>query len=197
MIPDSKYQTMTPSHIIQYLYCKRFTYFEHVLKIPQFEEKHYKVLKGRETHEQKATQNIGYLRKRLGVIDKKINQYLTNDLLRGEVDEILTFKDGTMAALDYKFAEYKNRIYDTYKTQLYCYAWLIEDNFKVKVNKGFLVYTRSNNKLIEIPITEKHKNKVKSCANEINSIILGNRFPKGTTYKSRCAGCSYRNICIK
>lgn len=80
---------------------------------------------------------MDYHRKRLGVTDKHLNQYLTNDLLRGEVDEILVLKDGSMAPLDYKFAAYKDKIFNTYKTQLYCYAWLIRENFGVEVRKVF------------------------------------------------------------
>ena len=89
--------TLTPSHIIEYLFCPRFTYFEYVLSIPQYEEKFFKVMKGREMHELRAKQNIDYLRKKIGVTEKKIDQYLTNGWLRGQVDEVLTLSDGTMA----------------------------------------------------------------------------------------------------
>jgi len=189
--------TLTPSHIIEYLYCPRFTYFEYVLCIPQYEEKNFKVLKGRNVHELKQEQNKDYLRKRIGVQSKLLSQYLTNDLLRGEVDEVLFLEDNKAAPLDYKFAQYKEKIYDTYKTQLYCYAVLIEDNFNVEVKKGYLVYTRSKNTLIEIPIDLKEKEKIRSVANSIFSIIATNHFPKATKYKRRCLNCTYRNICIK
>ena len=149
--------SITPSHIIQYLYCHRFTYYEYVLRIPQYEDKYYKVNRGREVHTNKANQNINYLRQRIGVEEKYINQYMTNDLLRGEVDEALVLKDGTMAPLDFKFARYEDKVYDTYKTQLFCYAWLIEQTFGKPVKKGYLVYTRSKNKLIEVAITESDK----------------------------------------
>ncbi|MEM9850135.1 MAG: CRISPR-associated protein Cas4, partial [Bacteroidota bacterium] len=75
--------SITPSHLLEYLFCPRFTYFEYVLRIPQYQEKYFKVRKGRDVHEQKARQNIEYLRRRIGVVDKHINQYLTNELLRG------------------------------------------------------------------------------------------------------------------
>ncbi len=189
--------SITPSQIIEYLYCPRFTYFEYVLRIPQYEEKYYKVTRGREVHEKKAKQNMEYIRKRIGVTKKLLNQYLTNDLLRGEVDEILELNDGTMAPLDYKFAEYKDKVFDTYKTQLYCYAWLISDNFGIEVKKGFLVYTRSKNKLIEIEIEPKHLKKVEAAAEAIRTIIAQNKHPKATKYKRRCLSCTYRNICIK
>ncbi len=189
--------TITPSHVIQYLYCPRFTYFEYVLGIPQYEEKYYKVQRGREIHEQKAIQNTEYLRKKIGVKEKYINQYLTNKYLRGEIDEVLCLQDGSMSPLDFKFAEYKDRVYETYKTQMYCYALLIEDNYHKKVNKGYLVYTRSKNKLIELPINEQDKNSVKEAIEDILYIIHENRYPKATKYKKRCLSCTYSNICIK
>ena len=152
-------------------------------------------MRGRNLHDQKLEQNKGYLRKRLGVVEKYEARYLTNGLLRGEVDEILLLNDGTMAPLDYKFAEYKDVVYSTYKTQLYCYAWLIADNYNSDVKKGFLVYTRSQNKLVTVDIEKEHVEEVKRCANEIVKIIDENHYPKATKYKARCLTCTYRNIC--
>ncbi|WP_319231774.1 CRISPR-associated protein Cas4 [Draconibacterium orientale] len=187
----------TPSHIIEYLYCPRFTYFEYVLCIPQYEERHFKVEKGRQVHDIKLERNKDYLRKRIGVTEKYADQYLTNNLLRGKIDEVLLLNDGTMASLDYKFAKFEDRIYDTYRTQLECYAVLIEDNYGKEVNKGFLVYTRSSNKLVEVEINGKSKQDIKQVCNEVVEVIENNKFPKATKYKQRCLGCTYRNICIK
>jgi len=189
--------SITPSHIIEYLYCPRFTYFEYVLTIPQYEEKDYKAMRGRTVHDQKLEQNKEYLRKRIGVKEKYLDQYLTNPHIRGRVDEVLLLEDGTMAPLDYKFAYYDEKVYETYKTQLYCYAWLIEDNFHKPVHKGYLVYTRSKNKLVEIAIEEKDKEAVKAAAEDIYHIIRNNYYPKATKYKKRCLNCTYRNICMQ
>lgn len=186
---------LTPSHIIEYLYCPRFTFFEHVLKVPQNEDKLFKVQKGRQVHDQKLNQNKSYLRKKIGAKAKYLDQYLGNDWIRGEIDEVLTLEDGTMAPLDYKFAQFKDRVFETYKTQLYCYAWLIESNFGKPVNKGFLVYTRSNHYLTTISITQEAKEKVKSAAKGILQIIDENYFPKATKFKKRCLNCTYNNIC--
>lgn len=189
--------TLTPSHIIEYLFCPRFTYFEYVLAIPQYEDRKYKVTRGRDIHLQKLEQNSDYLRRRIGVVQRFNDQYLTNEFLRGKIDEVLLLEDGSFAPLDYKFAVYENKIYETYKTQLFSYACLIEENFKGKVNKGFLVYTRSQNKLVEISIEEPDKEMVKQAVGGIREIIEGNFFPKATKYKARCVDCTYRNICIK
>ena len=189
--------SVTPSHIIEYLYCPRFTYYEYVLCIPQYEERHYKVEKGREIHDQKLDRNKDYLRKKIGVVEKYVNQYLTNEQLRGEVDEVLLLNDGSMAPLDYKFAKFEDRIYETYRTQLECYAVLIEENYQKEVNKGFLVYTRSANKLVEVEITESAKRDIRCVCKEVNDVIILNYYPQATKSKQRCVGCTYRNICIK
>lgn len=189
--------SVTPSHIIQYLYCPRFTYFEYVLSIPQFEEKFYLAMKARDIHDEKLERNKDYLRKRVGAIEKHLDQYLTNAYLRGQVDEVLLLSDGTMAPLDYKFAVYDEKVYSTYRTQLQCYSLLIEHNFQKKVNRAFLVYVRSKNKLIEVEIAEKDKKRVRQCASDIGKIIEKNYFPKATPFKKRCLTCTYHNICIK
>lgn len=186
-----------PSQIIEYLYCPRYTYFEYVLRIPQQEDKFYKVQRGREIHDKKLEQNKAYLRKKIGVKNKYLDQYLGIEGLRGKVDEVLELNDGSFAPLDYKFAQWKDKVYETYKQQLFCYAVLIEKNFSAKVNKGFLVYTRSKHKLIEVEITAKDKNKIHDSMKAMTNIISKNKFPKATPYKKRCLNCTYRNICIK
>ena len=123
--------SITPSLVIEYLYCPRFIYFMKVQNIPQNEDTRFKVNEGREVHKYKELTNIDYLRKKIKVIDKFKEQELFSDKnnLHGKVDEILLFDDGTMGALDYKFAEFKEKIYDTYRTQIVIYSILIEDNF--------------------------------------------------------------------
>lgn len=187
-----------PSQIIEYLYCARYTYFEYVLRIPQNEEKYFKVMRGRQLHDEKLEQNKSYLRKKIGVQEKWLDQYLGMEGLRGKVDEVLKLNDGTYAPLDYKFAQWEEKVYETYMQQLFCYAVLIEQNFPdAKVNKGYLVYTRSQHKLIEIAISNRDKEEIKESMHEMARFISLNKFPDGTKYKKRCVNCTYRNICIQ
>ena len=55
IVKDGVY--ITPSEVIEYLYCPRFIYFMNCLSIPQHEEQRYKVLMGREIHEKKSKIN--------------------------------------------------------------------------------------------------------------------------------------------
>lgn len=190
-------QSFYPSQIIEYLYCPRYTYFEYVLRIPQNEEKYFKVEKGREIHDEKLERNKAYLRKKIGVVQKWSDMYLGNDFLRGKVDEVLELEDGSLAPLDYKFAVWKDRVFETYSQQLFCYALLIEEVYMKPVNRGYLVYTRSKNKLVEVPIVPSSKEKVRQSMQRMLEIIEGNTFPKATSFKKRCLNCTYRNICIK
>ena len=189
---------LTPSEIIAYLYCPRFLYFGLCLGLDEHEEKRFKVLKGREVHKDKTKINKDYLRKRIGVTDKEMEVYLSSEKLhlRGIVDEVLTLKDGTMAPLDYKFAEYKQREYKTYKTQSLAYGMLISENYNRPVHKGFLVYTRSRNKLVDIEFRQKDLDGFHKIIEEMLLIIQKGFYPKGTSSKAKCDDCTYQNICV-
>ena len=188
--------TITATHLIEYLYCPRFTYYEYVLDIPEHQENRFKVMKGRGIHEEVRKTNTKYLRKKLGVIDKKEDVYLASKAgIRGVVDEIIFFNDGSAAPLDYKYAEYKNKIYRTHRYQLVFYAKLIQENFNVEVNKGYVVYTRSKNKLVEIELKKADFTKLGNMVRKIVAIIYKCHYPAPTRYKKSCLDCCYKNIC--
>jgi CRISPR-associated exonuclease Cas4 len=188
--------TLTASHLLEFLFCARFTYFEHVLKIPQHEEKRFKVERGRQIHEKVRKVNPGYLRKKIGVMERKNDVYLSSRLgLRGIVDEILFLNDGTAAPIDFKYAEYKERIFKNHRFQLVFYGKLIQENFHVPVVKGFIIYTRSKNKLIEVPIADKDFDELEKITRDILEVIQNCRYPNPTKYKHRCPDCCYKNIC--
>jgi CRISPR-associated exonuclease Cas4 len=189
---------ITPSDMIEFLYCKRFIYYMKCLGISQNEEKRFKVMMGREIHEKRATQNKDYLPKKIGSCNKMIGVNLISEKygIIGNVDEIHTLEDGSMAPLDYKFTRYDQRIFKTHRNQLVMYALMIEEVFNKKVKKGFIVYCREENRLVEIDITKEDKEKVNSYIEEYKKILDG-YYPEATKQKSKCLDCCYKNICIK
>jgi CRISPR-associated exonuclease Cas4 len=191
--------SITPSLMIEYLFCPRFIYFMEVLKIPQHEDLRYKVQKGRVVHTQKSLRNMDYKRKKLGVVDKKTEEKLASSTYRihGIIDEILFLHDNTASPLDYKFAEYKGKLFKTYKMQSILYGLLIKENYNRDVRKGYVVYTRSNHHIEEIVFREKDIKQAVSLVNDILKIIELNYFPGPTKSKRRCTDCCYRTICIK
>lgn len=188
--------SITASHMIEYLYCPRFTYFEHVLGIDQNQGKRFKVEKGRRVHEEVRTVNPDYLRKKIGQVRKESDVYLASTTgMRGVVDEILFLDDGTAAPLDYKYAKYEEKLYKTYKYQLVFYAQLIKENYNIDVNRGFIIYTRSQNKLIDVDITPGDFQELQGILTHLALIIQQCRYPDATKVRRRCADCCYRNIC--
>ncbi len=189
---------ITPSEVIEHIYCARFTWFMQVQQIPQFEDRRFKVLKGREVHRRRETENKQYLRRKIGVEKKASEVYLASPALRvrGIVDEILWLKDGTMAPLDYKFTEPREAVFKTHRTQITLYALLIQETYAEPVDKGYVAYIRGAGKLLEVPITDEAEIMVMQHIDEIFAIIRTGRLPRKTPYAVRCRDCCYRNICV-
>lgn len=190
--------SVTPTQVIAYLFCPRFTSFEECLAIPEHEERRLKVLLGREVHQRKVKINPDYLRKRIGVVDKQVSVYLASAglRLRGIVDEVLTLRDGTMAPLAYKFAEYREFVFRTHRTQLVLQALLIEDNYGREVNRGFLVYVRSKNYLREVRFKPSDFARARQAIDGVLHIIQSGYHPRGTGTAAQCADWRYRNLCV-
>ena len=193
--------SITPSQVIEHLFCPRFTFFEHVLNIPQHEEKRFKVQKGREVHLERQKVNKSYLRKKLGVVERQIDVPLASETLqiRGIADEILTLEDGTMAPFDYKYARApkNDKVYQTLKYQAVLYSMMISEIFEKPVNRAFICYTRSNYKVIEVSITPKSITIAKQLVQEVLEVIQEGYLPLATTYKARCVDCCYAKVCIQ
>jgi len=185
------------SDVLEYLFCPRFIYFMHCLDIPQHEELKYKVIRGREVHLEKGRMNPNYLRKRLGVIRRERDVFLASEELhiKGIVDEVLFLNDGTAAPLEYKFAEFKQRVFKTYRYQLALHALMIQDLFDVTVNRGYLCFTRSNDHIEEVWFSKKDFEESRQVVRDILEIIETGEFPKRASSASRCVDCCYRNIC--
>jgi CRISPR-associated exonuclease Cas4 len=196
MHPQSE-TIITISDVLEYLFCPRFIYYMHCLDIPQHEENRYKVIMGREVHEKKRITNPEYLRKKLGVIEKEMNVFIASKQhhIKGIVDEILILQDGTAAPFEYKYAEYKEAIFQTYKYQLVLHAIMIKENYQRDVKRGFICFTRSNNHIVTVEITQRDFIHAEEIINEILEIIDKGYYPEKTTYKNKCADCCYATIC--
>src|SRR3954470_14579075 len=143
---------LTPSDLLEHLFCGRFTYFERYLLLPEFQERREKVVRGRALHAVREATNRAYLRKRLGVVDKRIDVTLASPRhhLRGRLDEVLFFEDGTVGPLDYKFARDPGRVHTTLRVQSAIYALLIRENYGLPAVRGYVVFMRSKNRVVEV-----------------------------------------------
>ena len=188
---------LTPSDLLEHQFCRRFTYFERHLMLPEFQGRREKVRRGRELHAVREQTNRSYLRRRLGVVDKRIDVTLTSARLhlRGRIDEVLFFADGSAGPLDYKFARDPGRIPPTLRLQSAIYALLIRENFDVPVPRGFLVFTRSRNHIVLIAYEPDDFRRVGRAVDEILRILELGTLPRRAP-ASRCVDCCYRSICV-
>jgi CRISPR-associated exonuclease Cas4 len=195
---DKRGTIITISDVLEYSFCPRFIYYMYCLDIPQHEEHRFKVLRGREVHEEKRKTNPEYLRKKLDVIEKELDVFLSSKKyhIKGIVDEVLFLKDGTAAPFEYKFAEFKNTIFQTYKNQLALHAIMIAENYNKEVNRGYICFTRSNNRVEEVLFTDKEFQQSLNVVKEIIEIIDKGLFPAKSKYRNKCIDCCYRNICV-
>jgi CRISPR-associated exonuclease Cas4 len=187
------------THLLEHLYCPRFTYFEYVLGVLERQERRALVQKGRQVHLERRRTNPQYLRKKLGVVDRQFDVPLASVRLgvRGSVDEVLTLTDGTMAPFDYKFAEAPAQVYHNQRMQSALYGLLIRETFGVEVRRGFLCFVRSKHRIVELDFSDEDFAAVGEILAEILEVIDTGRFPQATAWKARCRDCCYRNICIQ
>lgn len=189
---------ITPSEVVEHLYCPRFTYFMNCLKIRQHEELRYKVLKGRELHDRREKENKEYLRKKICCVKKELSVYLASPRIRvrGVVDEVLTLQDGAMAPLDYKYTEYHEYLFETHRIQSAIYALLIKETYKKPVLKGYVCYVREGSTLKEVLYKPTDFEYTLQVIDEIFRVIFLGYYPKRTSYRNRCVDCCYKNICV-
>ncbi len=197
VMPESTFM-LTPSEIIEHLYCQRFTYFMHCLNIPQHEELRYKVMKGRQVHQTRTQTNKAYLRRKINCKSKDISVYLASPKIhvRGIVDEVLHLADGSAAPLDYKYAVYRDRLFATHKVQSILYAKLIRETYQKPVTKGYVCYIRGGFTLKEIVYQEKDFCYTENIIHQMKEIIAKGYYPSRTSTRNRCIDCCYKNICV-
>jgi len=189
---------ITISDVLEYSFCPKFIFYMHCLCIPQHEEQRFKVLRGREVHDERMKTNPDYLRKKLHVTGKELNIFLTSRdyHIKGIVDEVLFLEDGTAAPFEYKFAEFKEKIFQTYKNQLALHAIMIRENYHKEVNRGYICFTRSNSRVEEVRFTDKDFSRAIAVVNSILEIINNGYYPSKGKSESKCIDCCYRTICV-
>jgi CRISPR-associated exonuclease Cas4 len=184
--------------VMEYLFCPRFIYFMHCLGMQQHEEKRFKVLKGREIHKKKCFTNKEYVRKKIFCSAKESEVFIVskNNRIKGIVDEVLFMDDGSAAPFEYKFAEYKDKIFRTHKYQLILYGLMISENYGVEVNRGYICYTRSNNLVKQIDFKPSDFKKAIDMIKDVLSIVEKGIYPMIKKSPMKCVDCCYRNVCV-
>jgi len=189
---------ITPTELLEYYFCPRFIYYMNVLKIPQYEDRRFKVQKGRNIHEKRMKENPDYLWKKLQVQKRLGATQLSSERLglNGIPDDIVILEDNSYAPVDFKWAVYPDYVYPGHRIQIAAYAMLVEEIFQQPVYNGYIFYIRDGSKAVEVPITLTLKGKVLQAIKDILEIMNNEIIPDLHRRRTRCLDCTYRNICV-
>ena len=190
---EKKY--LSARDVMNYCFCPRIVYYEHVLKIPQITTR--KEFKGRDKYDdfkQKSKRNKivkefpTKLRKVFDITLKSENLGLIT-----KTDCIL-FDDRKKEAypISIKYAKRPNAIYRTMKNQLLLEAVLIEEQLGYKVNYGFIKFMLSGG---TVKVWLDKKEQFLSLLQSIKTIATKEILPQKTKYPKCCTDCCYRKLC--
>jgi len=187
---------LTIRDLMNFCYCERLIYFENVLKIPQVTT--IKEFKGRILHNaftQKSKRNkivreFENAQKlySLALESKKLNFKTVLDCLAVDKARKEAFP------IEYKDTKKPEKLYRTFKIQIFAQSLLVKENFGYTVPFAFIKFSQTND-LVKIPINESSLDEVKKIIYAINKIIKTEVMPKPTQFLKRCKDCGYSKIC--
>lgn len=210
---------LSAKDLLNYIYCPRITYFEHVLHIPQATTK--KEVEGRKkdavyTKSLKRSAPIitlpriegtpyppsgpysAYPHPQIRTLpygERSYHTYVSskNFMFHTEVDCLITDNKGITFPVQFKNTFPPARIFQSLSLQMAAEAMALgEEGYKV--GDGYVKFLKTG-RVMSVPITENNINAVKQILSMIEQTIRTERIPEPTNYQKRCVDCCYRNIC--
>ena len=181
------------SDLKQYAYCPRIVYYQHVMPVDR--EPTYKMTYGKETHA--ALEALERRRKLraygLDAGERMFHLWLSSPRLglSGKLDLLIRTERG-FYPVDFKFTEGRPR--RNHFLQLAAYALLVEEQYGIPVERGFL-YLIPSKDVIEVEITDTIKQEVLETIQRIREMVRQEALPPPTSVRARCTDCEYQNYC--
>ncbi|MEM2875064.1 MAG: CRISPR-associated protein Cas4 [Candidatus Hadarchaeales archaeon] len=187
-------QTLSAKDIMNFCYCPRIIYYEHVLKIRQATTK--KELIGREKYEEfKKKSRRGKIIKEFPKLKKLYDVYLySNKMNIGTRVDCVAINEVKKEAypIQIKYSSRPSKIYKTQKLQLLLEAKLIEEIMGYSTPLGFIKFLKTDDL---VPVNVKNRSELDTAICDIKKFIHTEVFPDPTRYKRRCVDCCYRKRC--
>ncbi len=178
----------------QFQYCARIIYFTYVQPVPR--RLTYLMERGKESHLEEEILEPRRLLKKYGLEDgeRVFKEYFCSEKLqlKGVLDLYLK-ASGEFYPVEFKFTEEKAPC-SNYLAQMAAYALLLEERYRVSVNKGFF-YHIPLKKAIPVSITDEDKEKVLKSIESMKKLIITENFPQATKNRGKCIDCEWRNFC--
>jgi CRISPR-associated exonuclease Cas4 len=184
---------ITVTDVVEHAFCPKFTYYGHVLKLEQFEQKRGTVQQGKMMHKRREKTNTSYIPQ--GIVGKKIiglKIYSSRLGLSGKIDEAIELKN-EIIVIEHKYSN-RVEIGDTLKAQLGLLAILLEENLNKPVNTGIVIFTKENRKEIVVPIDESIRKNALDTLENVKNVIRTGKSPN-SIFDGRCLDCCYRRVC--
>lgn len=174
------------SAVNTYLYCPRRCYYEYVQN--EFESNVHTIL-GDQVHEN--VDEFGEEERRGKIIYKSVKLISDTYGVVVKVDTIEE-KDDEIYPVEYKKG--KKGLWKNDKYQMALQAMLLEEKLKRPINKGYIYYVGSKER-VEIKITNKIKEEIVQTIDSIRELYNSMKIPEGVD-DNRCKYCSIKNICL-
>jgi CRISPR-associated exonuclease Cas4 len=184
---------LTITDVVENAFCPKFTYYELVLGLKQYEGKQGSVKAGREYHNRHSSTNLTYVPK--NIKGRKLTEtqlFSRTHLFSGKIDEAIETAEEVII-IERKYSDHVN-LGATIKTQLGLLSILVEENLKKKVRKAIVVFERTRRLEIQVDITEEIKNLALSGLQRTKQVLTSGLCPVAN-YSNRCLTCCYRKVC--
>lgn len=182
------------SDIKQFFYCPRIIFFNYCQPVER--KISYKMEAGKETHDILSELEERRTLKRYG-LDKgkrlfKVSLSSEKLHLNGVLDLLIHTEQG-FYPIEFKNTE-KKQVAEGHRCQLSAYACLVEEEFRAKVDTGF-IYFIPDGRIASVEINDKLKEKAKWAICEIRRIVECEVMPSAPASKAKCVDCEFLRYC--
>jgi CRISPR-associated exonuclease Cas4 len=178
----------------QFVYCPRIVYYTYCL--PLVRPVTFKMEAGVESHDKAAADEHRRSLRAYGLRsgERRFDVALTSERLglSGRIDLVIVTEEGLAIPVDYKLSKHEPP--EHYCLQLAAYAELIDENWHVKVQGGF-IYRLPLRKAEAVAITVQRRAVVRKQCAQMRQMIVSQEMPDATSKRGRCVNCEFRRFC--
>lgn len=199
MIPMIENQAGAPFRVTdlkQWYYCPRILYY--AVCLPKIRPTTYKMEAGVEAgaaeEAKEARRSLQAYGLREGRREFHVRVESQRLGLRGEVDMVIWVGEHEPVEaipVDYKLSRVEGA---HFKMQLAAYGLLLEEQFGIRVSRGFL-YMIPEKRSKEVRFTPGLKNKTLETLEAMHAMLWGERLPEATPQRAKCVACEFRRFC--
>lgn len=198
-LPEKQpFEIRTPFRVTdlkQWVYCARILYY--YLCLPDVRPVTFKMEAGLEAGREEETREERRSLRAYGLKQgrREYRVKLASERLglRGTADVVIWVDEPAREVIpvDYKLSKVAG---EHFKLQLMAYGLLLEEASGLPAQRGFL-YEIPQRKAIEVPFTQRLRQKLCLALREMQSMLWNERMPAATPQRGKCLNCEFRRFC--